>query len=51
MKGKIELDVDFIGSQPSALTKDEEKTDFVRKHNAKRKSRFKIFQGMKKKAI
>jgi len=34
---KIELDVDFIGSQSSALTKDEGKTisDFVRTRKSK----------------
>jgi hypothetical protein len=34
---RIELDVDFIGTQPSALTKDEEKaiSDFIRSHKAK----------------
>jgi len=34
-----ELDVDFIGSQPSKLTKEEEKTisDYIRSHKAKKK--------------
>ncbi len=34
---KIELDVDFIGAQPSPLTKDEEKaiSDFIRTHKSK----------------
>lgn len=34
---KTELDVDFIGSQPSTLTKDEEKaiSDYIRLHKAK----------------
>ncbi len=35
----IELDVDFIGSQGSTLTKEEEKTisDYIRAHKAKMK--------------
>jgi hypothetical protein len=34
---KIELDVDFIGTQPSKLTKDEEKmiSDYIRLHKSK----------------
>jgi hypothetical protein len=34
---RTELDVDFIGSQPSKLTKEEEKTisDYIRSHKAK----------------
>jgi hypothetical protein len=34
---KIELDVDFIGSQPSKLTKEEEKmiSDYIRSHKVK----------------
>jgi hypothetical protein len=38
MKAKrIELDVDFIGTQPSKLTKEEEKmiSDYIRSHKAK----------------
>jgi hypothetical protein len=38
MKNKrIELDVDFIGSQPSKLTKEEEKmiSDYIRSHKSK----------------
>lgn len=36
---KTELDVDFIGSQPSKLTKEEEKaiSDYIRSHKVKRK--------------
>jgi len=36
---KTELDVDMIGSQPSKLTKEEEKaiSDYIRSHKAKRK--------------
>jgi hypothetical protein len=40
MKNKrIELDVDFIGSQPSKLTKEEEKmiSDYIRSHKAKKR--------------
>jgi hypothetical protein len=35
----VELDVDFIGSQGSALTKDEEKaiSDYIRVHKTKMK--------------
>jgi hypothetical protein len=34
---RTELDVDFIGSQPSKLTKEEEKTiiDYIRSHKVK----------------
>jgi hypothetical protein len=34
---KIELDVDFIGTQPSKLTKEEEKmiSDYIRSHKVK----------------
>jgi len=34
---RIELDVDFIGTQPSKLTKEEEKmiSDYIRLHKAK----------------
>jgi hypothetical protein len=34
---KIELNVDFIGSQPSELTKEEEKliSDYIHSHKAK----------------
>jgi len=38
MKNKrIELDVDFIGSQPSKLTKEEERmiSEYIRSHKAK----------------
>ncbi len=36
---RTELDVDFIGSQPSKLTKEEEKTisDYIRSHKAKKR--------------
>ena len=36
---RIELDVDVIGSQPSKLTKEEEKmiSDYIRSHKAKMK--------------
>ena len=36
-KKRIELDVDFIGTQPSKLTKEEEKaiSDYIRSHKAK----------------
>jgi hypothetical protein len=34
---RIELDVDFIGSQPSTLTKDEERaiSNYIRSHKSK----------------
>jgi hypothetical protein len=34
---RVELDVDFIGAQPSKLTKDEEKaiSNYIRLHKAK----------------
>jgi hypothetical protein len=34
---KFELDVDFIGSQPSKLTKEEEKmiSEYIRSHKSK----------------
>jgi hypothetical protein len=36
---KMELDVDFIGSQPSKLTKEEEQmiSDYIRSHKGKMK--------------
>ena len=36
---RIELDVDFIGTQPSKLTKEEEKmiSDYIRSHKEKMK--------------
>ena len=36
-KKRIELNVDFIGSQPSLLTKEEEKmiSDYIRSHKPK----------------
>ena len=40
MKNKrVELDVDFIGTQPSKLTKEEEKaiSDYIRSHKVKMK--------------
>lgn len=42
-----ELDVDFIGAQPSKLTKEEEKmiSDYIRSHKAKikqKKSKVKV---------
>jgi hypothetical protein len=43
-KKKVELDVDFIGAQPSKLTKEEEKmiSDYIRSHKTKvRKRKFK----------
>ena len=42
MKNKRnELDVDFIGTQPSKLTKEEEKmiSDYIRSHKAKMKQK------------
>ncbi len=38
---RIELDVDFIGTQPSKLTKEEEKmiSDYIRSHKVKMRSK------------
>lgn len=38
---RIELDVDFIGSQPSRLTKEEERmiSNYIRSHKSKTKQR------------
>jgi hypothetical protein len=38
---KIELDVDFIGTQPSELTKEEEKmiSDYIHSHKSKKKQK------------
>ena len=40
-KKRIELEVDFIGTQPSPLTKEEEKaiSDYIRSHKAKIKQK------------
>lgn len=39
---RTELDVDFIGSQPSKLTIEEEKTisDYIRSHKVKMRPKF-----------
>ena len=47
-KKDIELDVDFIGTQDSSLTKEEEKkiSDYIQKHKVKTKKSSKKPQGI-----
>lgn len=47
-KKNIELDVDYIGTQDSSLTKEEEReiSDYIRKHKVKSKKSSKKPQGV-----